>query len=193
MLRFICPMVLAVTSAANAQEPAERYDDDGHFDQCNIIDAQRGWQRIDISSLTPVQMYVISPSRSSAEDLERFAGRFSWSVDDSRFERVGTLGHQGEEAEALTRYSEYKYNPDFPFGALLFRGSDRRRAPETAIGATLEEVPEGAINFSTQTLFAGITVGGGFLFLPSAVEWVELRINDTALADNGGSMVVCFS
>ena len=194
MFRSILAAIFLLSGTAYGQEFAERTHGAAWYDECHVIDAKKGWQRIVVPDLTPTNLYVISPNHSPSPDiLERFDHPYLWSVDDARYDRVGTLGHQGAAEEALAPYSDYKYDSEFPFGALLFRMNNPRRTFETAIAASVEELPVRQNESYWENLFLlPLRQGGNFLFLPSNTgDWIELRINDTLLQDNGGSMIVC--
>ena len=91
----------------------------------------------------------------------------SWSVDDKNYMRIGAEGHSGEAAKRLEPYNQYKYTQNYEFGVLL-------------VG-----IPRGWVT--------GVPIPNWPL--PEAVsQTVMLRINDAdnALADNAGSLLVCF-
>jgi hypothetical protein len=91
-----------------------------------------------------------------------------WSVDAAHYSPVGASGHTGADAAALRPYDQYKYDADFPFGALLMRWDGAGRV------LPLEGF-EGAIE------------------MPNPTQFIEFRINDSdaSLGDNGGEIVLC--
>lgn len=115
---------------------------------CISVNSRQGWQHF---SLPGGFTKVISVGGG-------------WSVDARNYASVSASGHNGRDAEALKPYNQYKYDPRFPFGALLM-GSGQ---------GTLWI--QGAASFSN-------TFGA-----------VDMRINDAdnALGDNAGSLQVCF-
>lgn len=90
----------------------------------------------------------------------------AWSVDDAKYARVGARGHRGPDAEALDVWSKYKFTFDAPFGALIVRSDDgtMRAATTDAVSITL----------------------------PST-RYLDFRVNDTGLDDNGGELQVCIT
>lgn len=115
---------------------------------CVSVDSKRGWQRFNLPG--------------SFTRVASISG--GWSVDTRNYSPVGSSGHTGRDAEALTPYNQYKFDQRFPFGALLM-GSGQ--------GVLWIQNP--------------ISFNGSF-------GAVDMRINDAdnALGDNGGSLQVCF-
>jgi hypothetical protein len=96
-------------------------------------------------------------------------------VDDARYDRVGASGHEGADAEALAPYDDFKQVENIPFGALLKQ-----------------------VNNETYTVpmlpLEGMTLLNGRPLVQSTLpgtQSIDFRINDTALNDNGGFLVIC--
>jgi hypothetical protein len=115
---------------------------------CVSVDSKRGWQRFNLPG--------------SFTRVASIGG--AWSVDSRNYSPVGSSGHTGRDAEALTPYNQYKFDQRFPFGALLM-GSG-----------------QGVLWIQNPVSFNG------------SLGAVDMRINDAdnALGDNGGSLQVCF-
>jgi hypothetical protein len=116
--------------------------------ECVTVDARSGWQR-----------FTLSRAFSAIQSISG-----GWSVDGQRYAPVGASGHFGSDAQALSPYSQYKYNQNYPFGALLLGN-----------GRDYFWVQQGSR-------------------LPSPLSSFDMRINDAdnALGDNRGSLRVCF-
>lgn len=89
----------------------------------------------------------------------------SWSVDDNEHKRVGPEGHRGKSASILSRWDYYKFDKQYPFGALLVEIDGDDYVPVT-----------GPMEFK------------------KPVRSIRARINDadSALGDNGGSLLISF-
>jgi hypothetical protein len=116
---------------------------------CFTVSSQQGWQ-----------YFNLPRSFSRISSIEG-----SWSVDDRAYSPVGASGHTGEAADRLAPYNQYKYNQDYPFGALFV------------------DIPN----------YGYIWVQNPQQ-LPQIINSTAMRINDAdnALGDNAGSLRVCF-
>jgi len=88
-----------------------------------------------------------------------------WTVDKASYTPVGAGGHVGDAGKKLEPFSAYKYDTTQPFGALLV--SRGEGSPHQA-------------------------VSGPAWFESGPVRNLRMRINDTGLGDNDGSLSVCF-
>ncbi|GJD22465.1 hypothetical protein RIVM261_074210 [Rivularia sp. IAM M-261] len=115
---------------------------------CVTVDSRSGWQHFNLPG--------------SFTKVTSISG--GWSVDTRNYSSVGSSGHNGRDAEALAPYNQYKFDQQFPFGALLM-GSG-----------------QGTLWIQSPVSFSG------------SFGAVDMRINDAdnALGDNGGSLQVCF-
>lgn len=115
---------------------------------CVSVDSRRGWQKFNLP-------------RSFTKVVSTSGG---WSVDTRSYAPVGSSGHSGRDAEALSPYNQYKYDQRFLFGALLMGTG------------------QGVLWIQNPVSFTG------------SFNAVDMRINDAdnALGDNGGSLQVCF-
>ena len=121
---------------------------------------------------TPVQAECVEVSaREGWQDfaflipvdrISRITG--GWTVDRANYTPVGAGGHVGDAGKKLEPFSAYKYDTAVPFGALL--------------------VSEGEG-------FPHYAVTGPARFEPGQVSNLRMRINDTGLGDNDGSLSVC--
>lgn len=116
--------------------------------QCVVVDSRMGWQKFDLGR--------------EVNGVQSISG--GWSVDRRNYAPVGAAGHMGRDAEALSPYSQYKYNQRYPFGALLL-GDGRE--------------------------YRWIQQGSRFAY---PLKSIDMRINDAdkSLGDNSGSLRVCF-
>lgn len=115
---------------------------------CVSVSSKRGWQTFNLSD--------------SVTRIASIRGR--WSVDTRNYAPVGASGHQGRAAEALAPYDQYKYDQNFPFGALLMDSDNE-----------------------------SIWIQSPIIFSDN-LKVVKLRINDAdnAIGNNSGSLQVCF-
>ena len=114
---------------------------------CVSVDSKQGWQHFDLPG--------------AFTRVASIGG--GWSVDAQNYSFVGSEGHSGADADALTPYNQYKFDQNFPFGALLM-GSG---------GGVLWIQNAESLN-------------------SNPFEAVDMRINDEAFGDNDGSLEVCF-
>lgn len=103
--------------------------------------------------------------RAIAPEGRWATSRDGWTVDAARYKKVGAAGHRGAAAEALEPYAGYKFTPGLPFGALLARDQ-------------------------TDTLHDLSKADTSVIFEVNSM-YIDFRINDTGLGDNGGSLRVC--
>jgi hypothetical protein len=143
-------LVPAINQARDAvakveQSPAPPPDNNA----CFTVSAQQGWQYFNLPG--------------SFKRITSIEG--SWSVDDRSYARVGAYGHTGDASNRLAPYNQYKYDQNYPFGALLVNIPN--------YGYFWVENPQQ---------------------LPRSINFTAMRINDgdNALGDNGGSLRVCF-
>ena len=142
--------LLAITLGLTAcclSAPAHASD----YQECMNISARMGWQEVYFEfDLTP--------------RITTISGQ--WTVDSRNFPAVGTDGHQGDAAARLEPFSQYKYSPQYNFGALLVRSRE-----------TPDRVLQGAQS------------------LPLWSRYMQFRINDSnpTLGDNDGQLRVCFA
>ncbi len=118
---------------------------------CVTVDSKKGWQRFNLGG--------------SFSRVASLSG--GWSVDTRNYPTVGASGHTGSDAEKLAPYNQYKYDQNFPFGALIVD------IPTDGHGYTWVREPQQ---------------------LPKSIGQTTIRINDAdnALGDNGGNLQVCF-
>ncbi len=116
---------------------------------CVSVDSKLGWQHFNFSG--------------NFTKVASISG--GWSVDSRSYSAVGASGHTGNDAELLTPYNQYKFDQNFPFGALLM-GSG-----------------QGTLWIQDSTSLSSAPFGA-----------VDMRINDAdnALGDNEGKLEVCF-
>lgn len=122
---------------------------------------------------TPVQAECVEVSaREGWQDfaflipVDRISGIMGgWTVDKASYTPVGAGGHVGDAGKKLEPFSAYKYDTTQPFGALLL--SRGEGAPHLA-------------------------VSGPAWFESGPMHNLRMRINDTGLGDNDGSLSVCF-
>ncbi len=116
---------------------------------CVSVDSRSGWQHFNLPG--------------SFTKIASISG--GWSVDSRSYSPVSSSGHSGADAEALAPYNQYKFDQQFPFGALLMGGGQ-----------------------GTLWIQSPVSLSNSF-------SAVNMRINDAdnALGDNGGSLEVCFS
>lgn len=122
---------------------------------------------------TPVQAECVEVSASEGwqdfaflipvDRISRIMG--GWTVDKASYTPVGAGGHVGDAGKKLEPFSAYKYDTTQPFGALLL--SRGEGAPHRA-------------------------VSGPAWFESGPMHNLRMRINDTGLGDNDGSLSVCF-
>ena len=135
------------------------------FHACYRIDARREWQRVTTKRGGEASIVVLSNLTGTQAQLDSLTPPYRWSVDDARFARVGPEGHTGSAAQALEPFSGFKFLKNEPFGALIFRAN----------------------NVDPQ---AYPLISGSARF-PEGTQWIDFRINDTGLGDNGGGMQLC--
>lgn len=187
MLRSATLLALLTNVVANTQE-VERIEFAAPIDppdgwgiaqlvaeECFKIDARLGWQRIQWSSEDRVGYGVVDAELWGTSIPNHFGRPYGWSVDDARYDRVGASGHAGADADALAPYDNFKLVENIPFGALLMQENNE--------------------NYSVPMRWVeGMTLlnGSPLLGVPvPGTQSVDLRINDTALSDNGGFLVIC--
>lgn len=148
-----------------AQQIARAPNLPDRFHSCYRIDAQKEWQRVAIQGDLRPSVMVLSTLTGTEGLLNSLTPPYRWSVDDARYARVGPEGHIGSAAQALEPFSGFKYLKSEPFGALIIRANqvDPRAFP---------------------------LIAGSSRF-PEGTRWIDFRINDTGLGDNGGSLQLC--
>ncbi len=116
--------------------------------KCFDVSSRRGWQYFDLSG-----PYTRIASVSGG-----------WSVDGRNYLPVGPRGHS---EPGLEPYNQYKYDQNFPFGALFV------------------DIPTDGY---------GYVWVQGTQQLPKPITRTAIRINDSdrALGDNSGVIKVCF-
>ena len=92
-------------------------------------------------------------------------GEDGWTVDRARYAKVGGTGHSGNDAAALAPFDRFKFARDVAFGALLFR-SDKDQVQHLRRDDFI-------LRYDTDT------------------PYLDFRINDTGLGDNGGRLRTC--
>lgn len=121
------------------------------YQECMNISALMGWQEVYFEH----------------DLMPRISGyNGQWTVDSQNYSPVSPTGHLGDAAARLEPFSQYKYSPQYNFGALLVRS---REAPHRVV--------QGAIN------------------LPLWSRYMQFRINDSdnTLGDNAGQIRICFA
>jgi hypothetical protein len=120
-------------------------------EECYEVNSRQGWQ----------YFTLLRPRKR----VTTISG--SWSVDAKNYAGVGPGGHSGDDARRLEPYNQYKYDQNFPFGALFV------------------DIPTDGY---------GYTQVSGAQVLQRQITKTAMRINDAdnALGDNAGSLRVCF-
>ncbi|MBD2564293.1 pentapeptide repeat-containing protein [Nostoc linckia FACHB-391] len=116
-------------------------------DGCYKVDSKQRWQSFPLKGV---------------KEISSIEGK--WSVDDKKYNRVGTEGHSGNDALALEPYNSAKFKKEYPFGALLVYIPGK--------GITRVLMPN---KISEENL-----------------TYIRMRINDNWLEDNGGELKICF-
>jgi pimeloyl-ACP methyl ester carboxylesterase len=118
---------------------------------CVSVDSKLGWQHFNLPG--------------NFTKVASISG--GWSVDTRSYAPVGAAGHTGNDAELLEPYKQYKYDQNFPFGALIVD------IPTDGHGYIWVQEPQQ---------------------LPKPISETTIRINDAdnALGDNEGNLQVCF-
>ncbi|OBQ10506.1 MAG: hypothetical protein AN482_09560 [Anabaena sp. LE011-02] len=117
--------------------------------KCFNVSSKQGWQHFDLGG--------------HYDHIASVEG--NWTVDYRRYAGVGPKGHN---EPGLEPYKQYKYDQNFPFGALFV------------------EIP---------TDSHGYVWVRGYQKLPKPITRTAIRINDSniALGDNSGVLRVCFT